>query len=253
MEYIERSYRNTFVSEDMTHFQISVKDTDLDIGVLRECYSNELVEAVRKITTELRNELEAYIESDPEFKSALVPHRIYSTAPPIPVEMAKAAELANVGPMAAVAGAFSEYVGRELLKYSPEVIIENGGDLYIHSAKKRYVGIFAGGSPFTNKIAVEVLPELGPVGLCTSSGTVGPSLSFGKADAAVVMANTGALADAVATAVGNMIHTPEDVNKGVEFAANIPGVLGAIAIKDDKMALWGKTKIVPLNQFTVYS
>ncbi len=247
MEYIERSYRSMFVSDDMTHFQVSVKDTDLDIGVSRECYSNELVEAARKITTSLRNELEAYIEFDPEFKSALVPHRLYSTAPPIAFEMAKAAELANVGPMAAVAGAFSEYIGRELLKYSPDVIIENGGDLYIHTDKKRHVGIFAGSSPFTNKIAVEVLPEFGPIGLCTSSGTVGPSLSFGKADAAVVMAQTGSIADAVATAVGNMIHIPEDVNRGVEFAANIPGVLGAIAIKDEKMALWGKIKIVRLN------
>ena len=89
----------------------------------------------------------------------------------------------GVGPMAAVAGAIAEFVGEELLAYSPEVIIENGGDIYIKSLKKRVVGIYAGNSPLTGKIGLEIEGKETPIGICTSSGTVGHSLSFGRADA----------------------------------------------------------------------
>lgn len=247
MEYIERFYREDFNSDDLIHFQVSVKETDLDIAVCRESYNRRLVKTASDVVTELRTVLESYIESDPVFKSSLVPYSVKDSAPLIAVRMAQAAQLANVGPMAAVAGAFSECVGEKLLDYSPEIIVENGGDLFIKTSRKRNVGIFAGQSPFTGRIAVEVTPEFGRIGLCTSSGTVGPSLSFGKADAAVILAETGALADAAATAVGNIILKPEDVENGVNYAAQIPGVLGAIAIKEDKMAVWGRIRIIPIK------
>ena len=115
-------------------------------------------------------------------------------------QMIEAGQKAGVGPMAAVAGAIAECVGRELLAFSPEIIIENGGDIYLKCLKKRVVGIFAGKSPLTGKIGLEIDAKDTPLGVCTSSGTVSHSLSFGKADAAVAIAPSATLADAAATA-----------------------------------------------------
>ncbi len=247
MEYVKRTYRDMFFSEDLKHFRVSIRTTDLDIGVCKDSFSQDLVGHLHNFVNGLRKQLEEYIQEDPGFGASLIPRVVRNDAPEIVAEMAHAAEASGVGPMAAVAGTIAEYVGKELSRYSKDVIVENGGDLYISTTRKRSVGIFAGSSPFTDKIAVEILPEWGTIGLCTSSGTVGPSLSFGKADAAVVIAKNGALADAAATAVGNIVQLPDDVEKGVNFAARIPGVLGAIAIKDDKMAAWGNVRLVSVN------
>ena len=163
---------------------------------------------------------------------------------PIVKEMADAARIAGVGPMAAVAGAVAESVGKVLLKYSDEVIVENGGDIFIKSSKVRRIGIYAGDSPFTGKIAIEIQPEETPLGICTSSKTVGPSLSLGTADAAIVMAPSTALADAVATAIGNSVKSAEDINQVIEDSVKYKGVTGVIVIKGDKIGIKGNVKLV---------
>jgi len=149
--------------------------------------------------------------------------------------------------MAAVAGAIAESVGSKLLALSPEVIVENGGDIYLKSLKKRLIGIYAGKSPLSGKLVLEIDGEETPMGICTSSGTVGHSLSFGKADAVIVLAKSAALADAAATAIGNLIIQPGDIPLGIELAQSIDGVRGVVIIKDDKMGLWGEVKICPTS------
>jgi ApbE superfamily uncharacterized protein (UPF0280 family) len=148
--------------------------------------------------------------------------------------------------MAAVAGAIAGAVGRELRLHSREVLVENGGDLFLDLAQDAVVGIFAGGSPFTGQIALRVRAQNSPLGICTSSGTVGPSLSYGRADAATAMAPDPALADAVATALGNRIHGPEDLQAAVEWARSVPGVRGALAILGDRLAAAGEVELVEL-------
>ncbi len=128
--------------------------------------------------------------------------------------MAAAAQTAGVGPMAAVAGAIAECVGRELLEFSPEVIVENGGDIFLKVSHRRTVGIFAGDSPLTGRIGIQIEARDTPLGVCTSSGTVGHSLSFGRADAVVVLAPAAALADAAATAIGNRVSRKEGHRRG---------------------------------------
>ena len=174
------------------------------------------------------------------------PISIAKDSPKIVKAMAAATAKVGVGPMAAVAGAIAEFVGEELLAYSPEVIIENGGDIYIKSLKKRTIGIYAGNSPLTGKIGLEIEAKDTPVGVCTSSGTVGHSLSFGKADAATVIARSATLADAAATALGNIVKTPEDVTKAIAFARNIEGIKGVVIIIGDRMGIWGGVKICPM-------
>lgn len=148
--------------------------------------------------------------------------------------------------MAAVAGAVAEEVGRAIARRSRDVIVENGGDIFIKSNSIRRIGIFAGRSVLSSHLALEIRPEQTPLGICTSSGTVGHSLSYGSADAVVILSPSTPLADAVATATGNMVKEYIDMEKAVEFAMSIEGILGALIIKDDKLAAKGQLKIVPL-------
>src|SRR4030043_1049473 len=192
--YQPRVYRRWIKDDDLVSFDVAVKETDLYIRAASKLEA-EAIEAVIKS----RTPLEEYIKSHPLCLHSLEPCSVEDDAPAIVRDMAKAARIAGVGPMAAVAGAIAEAVGKDLLAYSPEIIVENGGDIFIKSLKKRLIGIYAGSSPFTGKIALEIEAEDTPLGICTSSGTGGPSLSLGVADAVIVLAHSAALSDAAAT------------------------------------------------------
>jgi len=242
----ERDYRLLHREEDLTHFRVAVKETDLDVGVRKERYSGELEEITKKLVVLYRNQLEKYIESDPGFHKSHDPYELKPHAPAIAVAMAGAARAAGVGPMAAVAGAISEAVGQGLLRYSRDVIVENGGDIFLKTGRIRRIGVFAGKSPLSYRVALEIRPGDTPVGICTSSGTVGHSLSLGCADAVVIVSPSAPLADAVATAAGNIVRSEKDLEAAVDLALAVPGVTGALAILGKLMAVKGKIKMVPL-------
>lgn len=221
----------------------------------RGAFRAELALEATELVRQARADLDAYIASDPVFLTTLEPHAVPRTAPAIVRTMAEAAASCGVGPMAAVAGAIAEWVGRGLEHASPgqgrhpEIIVENGGDIYLRSARARTIGVFAGTSPFTGKVALEIGPEqaAGGLGVCTSSGTVGPSLSFGRADAAIILAGSAALADAVATATGNRVKEEGDLQGAVDYACAIPGVSGAVVILGSKLAVKGRVTLKPLG------
>ena len=148
--------------------------------------------------------------------------------------------------MAAVAGALAERVGRALEPLSAEVIVENGGDIYLKVASPATVSLFAGKSPLSHRVGLKIDPELTPLGVCTSSGTVGHSFSFGRADAACVLAPNAALADAAASALGNRVQQAGDIAAALEWAAALPDILGAVVIVGDKLGAWGRVELVPL-------
>jgi ApbE superfamily uncharacterized protein (UPF0280 family) len=239
--YQPRTYRRWIKNDDLVSFNVVIKETDLYISAQRNLEA-EAIEAVIKH----RTPLEEYIQSHPLFLHSLEPYAVEDNAPDIVIDMARAAEIAGVGPMAAVAGAIAERVGRDLLAYSPEVIVENGGDIFTKVLRKRLIGVYAGESQFTGKIALEINPEETPLGICTSSGTVGHSLSLGTADAVIVTSRSTSLADAAATAIGNKVMAASDVDAVIEQVKNIPGLVGAIIIKNDRMAIWGDVKLVSL-------
>ncbi len=245
--YEPRTYRELFKGEGLVFFNCTLKETDLQIGAHRDL----AVEAMG-LVVELRRQLEEYIRAVPEFRTSLKPLEAAAWAPPIVRRLCEAGKLAGVGPMAAVAGAVAEFVGVELLRHSPEVIVENGGDIYIKTDRPRRVGIHAGGSPFSGKVALLVRPEETPLGVCTSAGTVGPSLSFGRTDATVVVARDTALADAAATAVGNRVKTPDDIKAGLRLASRIEGVSGAVVIIGDQMGAWGQVDLAPATGAHVF-
>lgn len=236
--YEARNYRNNLKCEGLIKFVVTVKETDLFIGA-----DKKLTEEARNSIKKNRKFIEEYILEDPIFQKTFKPHKVNDNAPSIVKDMAWAGTKAEVGPMAAVAGAMAEYVGRDLLKNSKEVIVENGGDIFLNCIKKRKVGIFAGRSVFSKKIAIEINPDDTPLGICTSSGTVGHSISFGNSDAVVVISKSTALADAVATKIGNMVIGKIDIHKIRDYVENIKGIKGVLVIKDNKLGIFGNIKI----------
>jgi len=236
--YQPRTYRHWVKDKDLVSFNVVVKETDLYIRA-----TTDLKRKALKLVLKYRDLLERYIERHPSFLTSLEPVAIGDDAPRIVTEMAESARKVGIGPMASVAGAIAEFVGSQLLDSSPEIIVENGGDIYLKSLGERLIGIYAGESPLTGKISLEINGQDTPMGICTSSGTVGHSLSYGKADAVIVLAKSAALADAAATAIGNLIIHPDDIPSGIEFAQGIDGLNGVVIIHGDKMGLWGEVKI----------
>jgi hypothetical protein len=239
--YEERTYRNLVKTDDLLKFEVMVKETDLLVRAKKDL-SRETREAVLTY----RHQIEAYIAAHPEFARSLVPLDEDPYAPRIVQEMIQSSRCANVGPMAAVAGAVAEFVSKGLLELSEEVIVENGGDIYMATCRTRTIGIYAGDSPLSLKVGILVQAEDSPLGICTSSGTVGPSLSFGTADAICILSKSAALADAAATAVGNKVKTKRNIEAGLETGKNIEGVLGALIIIGDRMGVWGNIQLVQL-------
>jgi len=241
--YRERKYRNLLLDQRLTSFQVRVKETDLYLRATRD-----LSENARQSVLLHRYHIEGYILGHPDFIRSLTPVPPDEFAPPIVRRMIRAGQTAGVGPMAAVAGAMAEAVGEDLLGESPEIMVENGGDIFLACSRETRVGIFAGNSPLSLRVGL-VVPAAGhPWGVCTSSGTVGPSLSFGRADAVCILSPSASLADAAATAVGNLVGTPGDLEKGLQKAKAIEGVSGAVIILGEKLAAWGEIKLVEIKK-----
>ena len=206
-----------------------------------------LKEVTRELILQYRGYLDAYINEHPEFVRALHPVRIKPPAPAIVREMASAAEAAGVGPMAAVAGAIAEQVGRDLLAYTDEVIVENGGDIFLKANDPVTVAIYAGRSPLSLKVGIRLDPAGKPMAVCTSSGTVGHSLSYGRADAVCVVAGKCALADALATSVGNRVKSKADIQPAIEYARTVKGLDGIVIIVKEQIGMWGGIEVAPLK------
>ena len=240
--YRPRSYRHWIEDKDLVSFIVTIKETDLFIRA-----GENLQKKAQRTVLKYRYQLEKYIETRPGFQKSLEPLPDTGRNPRIVKMMLAAGQKAGVGPMAAVAGAIAECVGQELLEFTPEVIVENGGDIFIKTKRKRVVGIYAGDSPMSGKIGVEIDEGNSPVGICTSSGTVGHSLSFGSADAVVVISDSTSLADAAATAIGNKVSSPDDVASAIEFGDSIEGLRGMIIIKDDTIGVQGEVKLCEIS------
>lgn len=223
-------------------FQVKHRETDLWIGARKNLEREALAEVLT-----CRHQLESYLSKSPVFVSSLLPLPDDPFAPPLVRGMLSAAMLAGVGPMASVAGAIAQTVGLALKAFTPAVIVENGGDCYLDMDEETTVGIYAGPhSPFSGKIGIRLHRGSFPLGVCTSSGTVGHSLSFGKADAVTVTARNAALADAAATALGNIVKSASDIGEALERAREIPALMGTLIAIKDKIGAWGDIEIVKL-------
>jgi ApbE superfamily uncharacterized protein (UPF0280 family) len=183
-----------------------------------------------------RQELERYIFQDPFFLTTFDPYSPDSSGPTV-TRMAGAAARAGVGPMAAVAGTIA-LAGVEAMVQSGAMfgIVDNGGDIALISDREVLIGIHAGMSPLSDRFAF-VVPRVDEIyGICTSSATVGPSISFGIADAVTVFSRDASLADAWATAICNDIR-PDDTSAFSRLPSG--EVDGVFAIIGESTFRWG--------------
>ena len=214
------------------HFEL--KETIVTF-LCREQY----VEAGKKALYNSRSLLERYIEKNPLFRTTHAPYQPEDEAPDIVQRMCIESEKVGVGPMASVAGALAyEGLMAILQAGADEAVVGNGGDIALSIRQPVRVGIFAGNASI-NELAFEVEPRETPFGICTSSGTVGPSFSYGKADAAVIISSNILLADAAATALGNRIKEEKDLKSSFDFLKKLPEIEGALALINDKIGMFG--------------
>ncbi len=241
---LDRFYRHRHsASESWKTFRVVFRETDLWIGADKDLQKEAMTEILH-----CRRRLQAYIEENPPFLTSFAPLPQDPFAPKICRDMIEAAALALVGPMAAVAGAVAQHVGHGLRALTPEVIIENGGDCYLDMEDEVTVGLYAGPrSPFSNRLGLRFAADRFPLGVCTSSGTVGHSTSLGQADAVTVVSRSTALADAAATALGNLVRSPKDISAVLEAASKIEMVEGTVVIVGDKIGAWGNVELVPIG------
>ncbi|MBU0944541.1 MAG: UPF0280 family protein [Proteobacteria bacterium] len=245
--YCKRTYRQLMSQAGMVTTQVRIKETDLHI--LAE---QGVAEQATDLVLQYRNQLEGYIVKYPQFSATLDPLPQDKTAPPLVRDMLSAGIQAGVGPMAAVAGGIAEYVGKGLMAQGiKEVMVENGGDIFLQRSCACSVAIFAGESPLSYKVGLRVDPSQMPLGICTSSGTVGHSLSLGEADSVTVLARSTLLADAAATRLGNEVGAVKGGEAGVARALDmlkkIPGIIGVVVICGELMGATGDVELVRID------
>lgn len=225
----------------LTSWHTEYRDTELYISA-----EKQMVREAYDTVVRLRSVLDNYIKTHPAFGESLTPLIPLPGAPDTAAAMCDAADKAGVGPMAAVAGAFAHVVGQAILQQSRQVIVENGGDVFIRTDGVCTVAVYAGESPLSMKMGIEV-DAREPIAVCTSAGSVGHSKSFGNADAAVVLSRNAYLADACATRLGNEIKTPIDIECALEKVCGIDDVIGAVAVMGDVMGAMGDVVLKPLG------
>jgi len=212
--------------------KFQLKQTVVTIIADAPDYINNAKQAIRAH----RNSLERFIALNPFFRFALEPVKDFVGDPPeIVRRMLDASSAAGVGPMAAVAGVIADLAVEAMVEAGASyAIVDNGGDIALASDRDVVVGIYGAAAPFKD-LAFRIKPSRF-LGICTSSATVGPSISFGTADVACVVAETACLADAAASTLGNL---SADTQAAFSALKDIRGVLGALLIVDEKLVTWG--------------
>lgn len=217
------------------HFEL--KETAVTIV----CEERYLGTAERSIFRS-RETIERFIILDPLFRDTLEPYDEPAGADPLIKGMCRAARKAGVGPMAAVAGAIAQAAVADMVAEGAEqAMVDNGGDIALWLSEPCDIALYAGESGVKD-LGFRFEAERRPYAVCTSSGTVGPSISFGVADAAVVFAADATLADACATRLGNEVKSGEEevMRHALEVVLGIEGVDGAMAVVGDRLAMKGR-------------
>ena len=206
----------------------------------------------------IRNDLKRYISQNRDFLLSLEPLKYDSdNLSPIVLKMYESSEKADVGPMACVAGTISEMSLDYLInKDSTYSIVENGGDIAIINDRKVLCGIYSNNEILGNNIAFEIKARNRPLGICTSSGKIGHSISFGSSDSVTVLSKSPSLADGLATRIANDVtgqDSESKVSNALETCENFKEFFeGVLIISDENVGSIGKLpKIVESKDFNI--
>lgn len=253
---VERDYRARTALRPGEHsFRIMVGETDLFVTARKTLAASlpggavDLREAMTERIHVLRGELAAYLELHSEFLHSFIPVSVPSAAPDLVHRMARAAEICGVGPMAAVAGAIAQAAAEPFLNISPDLLVENGGDLFLASTRPRIVALLA--EPDSGaRLGLAFPAEAFPLSLCSSSGRIGHSISLGQGDLVTVRSSDAALADAAATALANLLRTAADLQTVLARAQALApyGLTAVFAQCQGRIAAWGDLELVTMDE-----
>ena len=225
------------MTKNLIKQQFTLKETSCTIISDKQACIQIAAESIQRN----RQALETYIAANPKFLYTLKP--IPPPDQPIVARlMAEAAEAVDVGPMAAVAGAIADLAVADMKQAGCGVaVVEDGGEISATSNIPVDVAVAAGDDPLSKQFGFR-LNEF-PIGVATSSGRFSHALSFGDAEAATVFCKNASLADAVATAVGNVVkgeNVGHGIRAGLERGMSIAGVQGVLIIFRGKVGMAGK-------------
>jgi ApbE superfamily uncharacterized protein (UPF0280 family) len=227
------------VNLSSTVIQKRTYQTFIHIDALFHIYCDKLDVITNEIVRQ-RKILEDYIKHNPNFQHSLEPLELCYDAPEIAQRMVRAAQIVGVGPMAAVAGAMAQYAAEASLKAgASEVIVENGGDIYLRTEESVIIGLYTGTTKLADKLGFSIQAHDTPISICSSSGKIGHSMSQGDCDLATVVAKDAALADAAATLAANLVKTADDIDPALEHITSIQGIHGVVIVKNDRIGLAG--------------
>lgn len=246
--YAARTYRTISNSAEEAAFQVILDESDLWISCPKKYFAEQekLPGRVQEKLRHTRAAIKSWMRLQPEFGPSLVPLDVHESAPHIIKRMEQAGKAWQVGPMASVAGAVAEEVAREFMHESPDFIVENGGDIYMASTRGRTVALLpdpANGA----RIGLKINAGLFPLSVCSSSSTIGHSLSFGNGELVTVLAQNACMADAAATSLCNRLKNPRDLEGIIKEAENSPEILGIFAQCGSRMGLWGDIELVVID------
>ena len=229
-----------------TFFPVTHLESDLLTGVWHNEYRHEMIQTTKEELIRLRRVLMEYSRLNPSFFSSHIPIPLDPDLPQEITTMIECGGKTGTGPMSSVAGLFASMVAKRLNREYDlsEIVVENGGDLHIKNKSDLISVIHAGKSMLSDKLTV-VLPP-GSWGVCTSSGTMGHSVSYGRADAVTVIAEHAPLADAWATEIANRLSGEEILNQILDEISEIPDILGCIIMINDKLGIRGQFEVKPL-------
>jgi hypothetical protein len=236
--YEERFYRQHISSK--FKIEVTFKESDLLISADKEIDKERARDILKKYYTEIEN----YIRKNPKFLTSLSPLEEDKEAPPIIRDMIKCSSVTGIGPFSSVAGAIAFYVGKELLNFSSEVIVENGGDIFLKINEDKKIGLYLGENFPKKYLTLKIKKRNSPFGIASSSSYLGHSLNFGKVDLLTVIAKNSIIADGFATSLSNRIKKEEDVREVLEFVKNNPFLEGILIFFEGKIFLWGDFEIV---------
>jgi uncharacterized protein len=235
----ERFYRDISFNHRLKKFQVRVEETDM-LVMAEKFLKKEAQEEVEK----QRSIIKGYIQNHPEFYTSFSPVRCESEEEIIRL-MCDSARMTETGPMASVAGAIAEVTGKKILPFTEQVFIENGGDIFVKMDKDFNVGIYTGDASLSFRLGLKIRGGNSPIGIATSSGTIGHSFSYGKADAVTVISGSASLSDGSATYFGNLI-TGDKIGKGAieKEIKRFPFIEGMLIIKGREIFAWGNIELV---------
>lgn len=217
-------------------------ENESDCTVVSE--KKEAIQVARRQLLADRIILQKFVKAHPDWLKALNP--VLSKDPPLIVKrMEEAAEKAQVGPMAAIAGALADRMQEEMIQQVQvkTAVVENGGEIAVNSTTDIIIGLYVLTTALKANLGFRFKGENPPLGIGTSSGQFGHAISFGEADAVTIFAADAALGDAAATRVCNSVTGPDHekaVQASLEIIDEIEGVSGAFIVRGKFVGQKGK-------------